>query len=91
MEHTQTLRAQSSNDLDSTAIKVSDWLTTNQVGRILQISPSSLEKARSTGHGPFAYLPYHKIGRSVRYNRADVEAFLKTMKIAGSRLQRVGG
>ena len=36
------------SDPDGSAIKHSDWLTTNQVGRMLQISPSSLEKARST-------------------------------------------
>lgn len=80
-----------SNDHDAVALSSGGFLTTNQVGRLLQVSPSSLEKARSTGHGPFAYLPYHKIGRSVRYQRADVEAFLENMKLAGSRLHRVGG
>jgi hypothetical protein len=76
-------KSQASDD-DRIAIIQSDWLTTNQVGRLLQISPSSLEKARSTGAGPFARLPYHKIGRSVRYRRHDVQAFLDDVKVAGS-------
>jgi hypothetical protein len=77
-------------DPDRAAIIEVDWLTTNQVGRLLQISPSSLEKARSTGAGPFAALPYHKIGRSVRYHRCDVQSFLDEMKVAGSNRFRKG-
>lgn len=79
-------------DADSLAIQENDWLTTNQVGRLLQISPSSLEKARSTEIGPFARLHYHKIGRSVRYSRQDVLAFLDELRVAGTcrPLRRAG-
>lgn len=65
------------------SLKTGEFLTTNQVARLLGISPSSLEKARSTGHGPYACLPYHKIGRSVRYRRADIESFLDNQRITG--------
>ncbi|WP_083782763.1 helix-turn-helix domain-containing protein [Roseibium sp. TrichSKD4] len=82
----QSAARPSTFDPDRAAVTDSDWLTTNQVGRLLQISPSSLEKARSVGSGPFSKLPYHKIGRSVRYHRRDVLAFLQDRKIAGSSL-----
>ncbi len=64
-------------------IAFGEWLDTGHVARLLKISPSSLEKARSAGRGPYAALPYHKIGRLVRYRRADIENFLNTQRIAG--------
>lgn len=64
-------------------IAFGEWLDTGHVARLLKISPSSLEKARSLGRGPYAALPYHKIGRLVRYRRADIENFLNTQRIAG--------
>lgn len=64
-------------------IAFGEWLDTGHVARLLKISPSSLEKARSLGRGPYAALPYHKIGRLVRYRRADIESFLSTQRIAG--------
>jgi len=75
---------------ETAAVRAAEWLTTNQVARLLQISPSSLEKARSTGSGPLAKLSYHKIGRSVRYLRADVQAFLEDMRIAGTASSKRG-
>ena len=68
---------------DRASLTSADFLTTNQVARLLGISPSSLEKARSSGRGPYAQLAYHKLGRLVRYSRADIENFLKTQRIAG--------
>lgn len=64
-------------------IAFGEWLDTGHVARLLKISPSSLEKARSLGRGPYAALPYHKIGRLVRYRRADIESFLSPQRIAG--------
>lgn len=72
------------------ALQGAVWLTTNQLARLLQISPSTLEKARSTGKGLFARLAYRKMGRSVRYSRDEVLEFLNSTKIAGSRPQRAG-
>ena len=60
-----------------------EWLDTSQVSRLLKISPSSLEKARSSGRGPYASLNYHKLGRLVRYKRSDVEAFLDAQRVTG--------
>lgn len=64
-------------------IHLSKFLTTNQVARYLGISASSLEKARSTGKGPYAALDHVKIGRSVRYTREAIEAFVQANRIAG--------
>lgn len=60
-----------------------EWLDTQQVSRLLKISASSLEKARSQGRGPYAALSYHKIGRVVRYRRTDIETFVNAQRIAG--------
>lgn len=40
------------------------------------ISPSTLAKSRVRGDGP----PFIKIGHSVRYDRADVKAWLASRK-----------
>lgn len=42
----------------------------------LGISPSTLAKSRVRGDGP----PFIKIGHSVRYDRADVRAWLESRK-----------
>jgi predicted DNA-binding transcriptional regulator AlpA len=51
-----------------------DLLTSEQVAKILNIQPATLEKARSTGLGDFP--PYVKFGRSVRYIEHDVHMWL---------------
>lgn len=60
-----------------------EWLTTHQAAHLLQICPTSLEKARSTGLGPLATIPHHKIGRSVRYRRADVLDAVAPLRVPG--------
>ncbi|AIQ91364.1 protein of unassigned function [Methylobacterium oryzae CBMB20] len=60
-----------------------EWLTTHQAANLLQICPTSLEKARSTGVGPLATIPHHKIGRSVRYRRADVLDAVARLRVPG--------
>lgn len=61
-----------------------EWLTTEQAAHLLQICPTSLEKARSLGRGPLASIPYAKIGRSVRYARIDVVATLARLQVPGN-------
>jgi len=47
-------------------------LTTKQAAEFLQIKETTLEQWRWNGRGP----RYCKIGRSVRYRKADLDAFL---------------
>ncbi len=47
-------------------------LTTEKAATRLGLSPSTLMKKRNTGHDP---IPYLKLGRSVRYRPADLEAW----------------
>ena len=68
---------------EQAAIQNAVWMTTQQVARLLQISPSTLEKARSTGKGAFALLNYSKIGAAIRYNRQEIERFMKNHKFGG--------
>lgn len=54
--------------------QVSDLLTPKQLVEWLQLgSERTVEKWRSTGAGP----TYLKVGRLVRYRKADVEAWLE--------------
>ncbi len=49
-------------------------LTQDEAGALLQIPPRTLEDWRLTGYGP----PWRKIGRHVRYERADVIAWFRS-------------
>ena len=49
-----------------------DLLTTREVAAELGLRPHTLDKWRITGRGP----RFRKLGRSVRYSRADVQAFV---------------
>lgn len=60
-----------------------EWLTTEQAANLLQICSTSLEKARSMGRGPLASIPHAKIGRSVRYARADITAVITRLRVPG--------
>lgn len=64
-----------------------EWLTTEQAAILLQICPTSLEKARSLGHGPLASIPHHKIGRSVRYARTDVVTAVAMLRVPGRTIK----
>ncbi len=48
-------------------------LTTAEAARMLQISPSALNKWRLTGGGPH----YVKVGRSVRYSDGEIAAYIE--------------
>lgn len=47
-------------------------LSTRQAAQYLGLAESTLEKARLTGEGA----PFLKLGRAVRYDRADLDAWL---------------
>lgn len=53
-------------------------LTVGQVAKLLQISESKLNKARSNGNGP----TYTKLGRQVRYVVRDVQAWIDANKLS---------
>jgi helix-turn-helix protein len=48
-----------------------DFLTEREAAALLHLSPATLSRWRWIGDGP----PFKKFGRSVRYARADLEAF----------------
>lgn len=48
------------------------WLEEKQVAKITGLSTSTLQKHRFQRRG----IPYSKVGRSVRYAKSDVEAFM---------------
>ena len=52
-------------------VTTTDLLTTAELARIMGLAPISLQHWRAEGRGP-AWL---KLGKAVRYSRADVERF----------------
>jgi predicted DNA-binding transcriptional regulator AlpA len=52
------------------------WLTTGEAAEHTKLSESLLEKARCNGSGP----PYSKKGKSVRYLKSDVDAWMAAGK-----------
>lgn len=54
------------------------WLTEQQVSEMTGLSRSTLQKQRFYRKDGIAY---SKLGRSVRYLRSDVEAYMKSRKI----------
>ena len=61
----------------STAIPVSDLLTRSQAAAYLNIKPQTLSVWLCTKRYP---LPYVKVGRCVRYQRADLDAFIASRR-----------
>lgn len=57
-----------------TATLTRNLLTPEQTAEILAVKPQTLAAWRCLGRGG---LPYKKIGRCVRYDAADVEAWLE--------------
>lgn len=49
------------------------WLDTRTAAALIDISPRGLESMRQRGEGP----RYSKVGRLVRYRRADIEQWLE--------------
>ena len=53
------------------------FIREQQVAEITSRALSTLRNDRHRGRG----IPYHKIGRSVRYREADVSEFMKKCKV----------
>jgi len=49
-----------------------DFLNTTAAAAMLGVAPATLVQWRHLGRGP----DFHKVGRLVRYKRADLDAFL---------------
>lgn len=60
-----------------------DLLNTTEAAKILEISPRTLERSRSTGRLlGFAAPPYRRFGYcTVRYDRADINAWLAAVPL----------
>lgn len=56
-----------------------EYLTAKQVAQLLQMKDDTLYQWRRQGEGP----PFIKLGRTVRYARADVEAWLRVHRCGG--------
>lgn len=56
-------------------------LNTKQVAALLGIKPHTLEVARCEGTND---IPYHKFKRSVRYKKAEIEAYLESTQVGES-------
>ncbi len=54
-----------------------ELLNTAETAAILRIGKSTLEQDRCYGR---LGLPFVRLGRSIRYRRSDVEAYLKNLK-----------
>ena len=54
-------------------------LSTTQVAELLGLKPHTLAVARSDGRS--IRIPYFKIGRSVRYRKEEVEAYLRANQV----------
>lgn len=52
-------------------------LKTEEVARELEVSPATLRQWRSRGMGP-AFL---RLGRAIRYDRADAQAFTAQQRV----------
>ena len=52
-------------------------LNTPEAASYVKLSPVTMERKRLTGDGP----PYVKIGKAVRYRRADLDAWLESRLI----------
>ena len=51
----------------------SEWLTPGEAGEILRLAAGTLANWRVQGRGP----KFHRMGKRIRYARADVEAWLE--------------
>jgi excisionase family DNA binding protein len=58
--------------------QASRWLTTTEAAEYLGLEPGTLCVWRSTGRYS---MPYHKVGRAVRYLRDDLDAWLESRRV----------
>jgi excisionase family DNA binding protein len=64
-----------------------DYLTPSQAAKYLKVSSSTLAKRRLYGEGP----QFTRIGRSVRYRRGDLDAFMAAAVGTSTSDDRSGG
>lgn len=55
----------------------SEWLTTEEVSEVIGVNAGTLSTWRKRNYGP----PYSRVGRCIRYRRADAEAFMERSKV----------
>jgi len=60
----------------------SEYMTTAELARYLSVSEVKLMQDRARGRG----VPFLKIGRSVRYARADVQKWISSQTATNHRL-----
>jgi hypothetical protein len=63
-------------------------LRTKELAGMWSVKHTTLEKARSTGTGAFATLPFLKIGRCVFYDEQTCESWLSWQEQGGGRKVR---
>lgn len=61
----------------------SDWLTPGEAGEILRLAAGTLANWRVQGRGP----KFQRMGKRIRYARADVEAWLEAGGEQGERVE----
>lgn len=57
--------------------KSAEFLTTSEVAEILQVEPETVSDWRARGEGP----PHYRVGRAIRYKRADLDAWLASNRV----------
>ncbi len=55
--------------------RTDQWLTTKETAKELNISPGTLNNARSTGTG--IVINFCKIGSRIFYDKSDIEDYIK--------------
>ncbi len=66
--------------MDTPDSLLTDLLTTTEAATLLELHPVTLKQYRVDNTGP----AYQKIGRKVRYRRADLEAWITTIEPEGT-------
>lgn len=56
---------------DPTSAPDASYLTPQQAGQYINLSPRTLEKMRSDGGGP----RFRKLGKRIRYTKADLDSW----------------
>lgn len=72
---TEQKKAQSLAEIIRQAATLNDLLDQNQAAILLHVTPGTLSVWRSTGRYS---IPFIKVGRSVRYRAADLNAWLES-------------